>query len=74
MDRSTCFDTGQYVGKSQLTGFNIFLIMVLTLSGCSGKSLQPWHTERLSEDFRARDQGKINTFEEYQRQEDRVFQ
>jgi alpha-beta hydrolase superfamily lysophospholipase len=44
------------------------------MSGCTGPSLQPWHTERLTLEFTADQADEVQTFEDYRRLEDRLFQ
>jgi len=43
-------------------------------SGCGRPTLQPWHTERLTAEFTASRAGEIQTFSDYQRLEDDLFQ
>ena len=40
---------------------------------CSTPSLEPWHTEKLTEEFTAEMAQKIRTFDEYLQLEDRLF-
>ncbi|HMA10167.1 MAG TPA: alpha/beta hydrolase, partial [Ramlibacter sp.] len=46
---------------------------VVLLAGCSSQRLEPWHTEALTEEFRAAKADEIRTFEDYLRLEDRLF-
>jgi len=46
---------------------------VLFIKGCGGVPLQPWHTEKLTEEFTADKADKVRTFQDYQRLEDRLF-
>jgi len=46
---------------------------VLFIKGCGGLPLQPWHTEKLTEEFTADKADKVQTFEDYRRLEDRLF-
>ncbi|MEY2920760.1 MAG: hypothetical protein RL261_2065, partial [Pseudomonadota bacterium] len=46
---------------------------VVSLSGCSSQPLEPWHTERLTEEYRAAKADEVRTFEDYLRLEDRLF-
>lgn len=48
------------------------LIPLLAAAGCASSTLEPWHTARLSEDFRAGDD--VGTFEEYLAIEQRAFE
>jgi alpha-beta hydrolase superfamily lysophospholipase len=43
------------------------------LQGCSSHSLEPWHTETLTEEFSTDKTAEVRTFEDYQRLEDRLF-
>ena len=49
------------------------LAWLLLAQGCSGPSLEPWHTERLSEEFTASNADEIRTFGDYLALEDRLF-
>jgi alpha-beta hydrolase superfamily lysophospholipase len=49
------------------------LIASLVVTGCSGPSLEPWHTASLSEEFTAGDADEIRTLADYQELEDRLF-
>jgi alpha-beta hydrolase superfamily lysophospholipase len=46
---------------------------VVLLLGCSSQRLEPWHTEVLTEEYRAAKADEIRTFEDYLRLEDRLF-
>jgi alpha-beta hydrolase superfamily lysophospholipase len=48
--------------------------LVFGLSGCAGPSLQPWHTEHLTLEFTADQADEVQTFEDYRRLEDRLFE
>ncbi len=50
-----------------------FATQLLTLTACGGQPLQPWHTVRLSEEFRAGKAEEIRSFEDYLALEDRLF-
>lgn len=49
--------------------------LLVTLSGCSGPRLQPWHTAELEAEFTAdmREDGQIRDFSDYLALEDRLF-
>ena len=44
------------------------------LLGGRHQSLEPWHTEELSAEYRADDRDKIKTFNDYKHLEDRLFE
>ena len=46
----------------------------LALQGCGGTPLSPWHTEKLNEEFVASKSNQVQTFEDYLRLENRLFQ
>ncbi len=46
---------------------------VIFIKGCGGLPLQPWHTEKLTEEFTADKADKVRSFEDYLRLEDRLF-
>jgi alpha-beta hydrolase superfamily lysophospholipase len=48
-------------------------VATLFLHGCSSQPLEPWHTARLSEEYRASKADEIRSFEDYLRLEDRLF-
>jgi alpha-beta hydrolase superfamily lysophospholipase len=47
--------------------------LLFLLAACGGQPLQPWHTARLSEEFKAGKADDIRTFEDYLALEDRLF-
>lgn len=47
--------------------------LALLLAGCDGEPLEPWHEEKLDEEFRARDLDEVPTFEAYLALEERLF-
>jgi alpha-beta hydrolase superfamily lysophospholipase len=49
------------------------LAVLLLAQGCSGPPLEPWHTEKLTEEFTVAKADEIRTFEDYRRLEDRLF-
>ncbi len=56
----------------------LFAVLLCTLvfgsQGCADSSLQPWHTEHLTLEFTADQADEIQTFEDYRRLEDRLFE
>jgi alpha-beta hydrolase superfamily lysophospholipase len=48
----------------------VFLVL---LQGCSSVPLEPWHTEKLSEEFTAAKTDEVQTFDDYLKLEDRLF-
>ena len=56
-------------------GLRIILagLFVLTLSGCSSVPLNPWHTEKLTEEFTADRSDEVQSFDDYRALEDRLF-
>jgi alpha-beta hydrolase superfamily lysophospholipase len=52
------------------------LVTVALLSsalGCGAPSLEPWHTEKLTEEFTAAKADEVRTFDDYRQLEDRLF-
>jgi alpha-beta hydrolase superfamily lysophospholipase len=47
--------------------------VLLSLQGCGGMPLQPWHTERLDEEFTRNDADQVQGFDDYLQLEDRLF-
>jgi alpha-beta hydrolase superfamily lysophospholipase len=47
--------------------------IILVAQGCSGPTLKPWHTERLTGEFTAKKLDEIQTFDDYRQLEDRLF-
>jgi alpha-beta hydrolase superfamily lysophospholipase len=47
--------------------------VLLSLGGCGGPSLEPWHTEKLTAEFTAEKVDKIRTFDDYKQLEDKLF-
>ena len=45
----------------------------LSLQGCGGMPLQPWHTERLDEEFTRSKADEVQSFDDYLQLEDRLF-
>ena len=46
----------------------------IVIQGCDGPPLEPWHTEKLTEEFTADMTAEIQTFDDYRKLEDRLFQ
>ena len=51
----------------------VTITLLLSIQGCGGPPLKPWHTEKLSEEFTAAKADEVRTFDDYQRLEDRLF-
>jgi alpha-beta hydrolase superfamily lysophospholipase len=49
------------------------LVLSIVVHGCGGPSLEPWHTERLTEEFTAARVGEVRTFDDYLQLEDRLL-
>ena len=49
------------------------LLVALCVVVCTGPPLDPWHTQRLSAEFTARDADEITTLEDYLALEERLF-
>jgi alpha-beta hydrolase superfamily lysophospholipase len=47
--------------------------VALLVAGCSEPRLEPWHTERLTEEFTAAKAGDVRSFEDYRALEERLF-
>lgn len=47
--------------------------IVLALQGCSSTQLKPWHTEKLTEEFKEYKADEVKTFDDYLQLEDRLF-
>jgi len=56
-----------------LVGFPLAAITLLSIQGCSGPALQPWHTESLNAEFTAEKADEIDRFADYRRLEDELF-
>ena len=52
----------------------IVMIAVVILQGCSNPSLQPWHTENLTEEFTVDKADEVKTFDDYLALENRLFE
>mgnify|MGYP000727123020 FL=1 len=48
-------------------------ITLLSIQGCDGPPLQPWHTEQLDAEFTAEKADDIHSFADYRRLEDELF-
>lgn len=62
----------QYPGWSVVWGV-VAAVTLLSMQGCDGPSLKPWHIEVLDEEFTAGKAGEIRSFDDYLRLEDRLF-
>lgn len=51
----------------------IWAAVILTVGGCGGSSLEPWHTEKLTAEFTARKVDEVRTFDDYRHLEDKLF-
>ena len=60
------------VNRTALTGFSL-ATMFLTLQGCGGAQLKPWHTEKLDEEFTEDKADEVQSFDDYLELEDRLF-
>jgi alpha-beta hydrolase superfamily lysophospholipase len=49
------------------------IVLGLSAQGCGGPPLEPWHTERLTEEFTAAKARKVRTFGDYRQLEERLF-
>ena len=49
------------------------LVVVMTVSGCAGQYLEPWHSARLPSEFDARKADEIRTLDDYVALEERIF-
>jgi len=56
-----------------VVGFLLGAITLLSLQGCSGPELKPWHTEPLSAEFTTDKADDIHSFADYRRLEDELF-
>jgi alpha-beta hydrolase superfamily lysophospholipase len=50
------------------------LLAAIGVVACSGQPLEPWHTERLSEEYTVKMADEVDTFEDYLALEERLFQ
>ena len=58
--------------------YSAFKLLVIAsipvvLYGCSGVPLQPWHSEKLTEEFTEQKADEVKSFSDYQALEDRLF-
>ena len=51
----------------------VTIALLLAALGCGGPPLEPWHTEKLTEEFTVAKSREVRTFEDYRRLEDRLF-
>ncbi len=57
----------------KLYSAGVMLAAMLLLQACSSTPLQPWHTERLDEEFTVQKAEHINSLDDYLKLEDRLF-
>ena len=59
----------------RIAALSALVLAVIFLPGCGdGPALEPWHTEKLTEEFTAdMAEGKVRTFEGYLELEERLF-
>ena len=50
------------------------VLAAFCIVACGGQPLEPWHTERLSAEFTAKDADEIATFDHYLELEERLFE
>jgi alpha-beta hydrolase superfamily lysophospholipase len=50
------------------------IVTIVVVQGCSGAKLQPWHTEKLTEEFTEEKANEVKTFDDYLALEDRLYQ
>ena len=70
-------DRPERKGEKRWSGLSLAALLctlVVGTQGCTGPALQPWHTERLTLEFTAGQVDEIQTFEDYRRLEDRLFE
>ena len=48
-------------------------IIIVTQQGCSGTPLKPWHTEKLTEEFKEHKADEVQSFDDYLQLEERLF-
>jgi len=51
----------------------IAAVVLLSIAGCGGPTLQPWHTEELEAEFTVDKADEVRSFADYQRLEDELF-
>jgi esterase/lipase len=49
------------------------LFAMAWVQGCSGQPLQPWHTEKLQEEFTVEQVDEVRSLDDYRKLEDRLF-
>ena len=61
--------------KKQLNCYASFMLLATAASlyGCSGTPLQPWHSEKLTEEFTEDKAEQVKSFADYLQLEDRLF-
>jgi len=63
----------QDVVTCRVITFSALALLIVTLQGCSGVPLEPWHTEKLTEEFSGDKSEAVKSFADYQALEDRLF-
>ena len=61
------------MNKNSILATCLLLFVVASVSGCTGRHLETWHSARLSSEFDARKVVEVRTFEDYVALEDRLF-
>ena len=51
----------------------IAAFLLLSIAGCGGPTLKPWHTEELDAEFTLDKADEVRSFGDYQRLEDELF-
>ncbi len=64
--------TGEFNSKRLLVS-SVILFAIISLQGCGGTALKPWHTEKLDEEFTQQKAEEVQNFAEYLELEDRLF-
>ena len=58
--------------RSRVT-YPVTIALLCFALGCGGPSLEPWHTEKLTEEFTVAKADEVRTFNDYRQLEDRLF-
>lgn len=51
----------------------VIVLLITLLHGCGGVPMQPWHSEKLTEEFTVDKSDEVKTFDDYLKLEDRLF-
>ncbi len=62
-----------YTGRPCVNTLLFIVLFALVSQGCGGPPLEPWHTEKLTADFRADMADEVRTFDSYRKLENRLF-